>query len=343
MRSKVWSSGKTYYYYDTCAKPRKWLPLGPDYLEALRMYADYEKEYNTDDLSKRINNVITFKFVSNRYLKEVVPSKAPRTQKDNIAELDSLLKYFDNPPAPINDIQPVHIREYLDWRGKNAQTRANRERALFSHIFNKAREWGYTANENPCRGVRGFKETGHDVYVSDEVFWRLFEFADTHIKDIMMVAYLIGQRVADVLKIKITDIQDGALWIEQNKVKTKVRIALTGDLLSLIETLLAERGNVMHSYLFINKGRQRESGRALTYNMLRGGMDRAREKAGIEKAAFQFRDLRAKAATDTDEMHGIEAARNILGHRNQNMTNEYIRRRLGKLVAPTKQQLKGLM
>ena len=171
------------------------------------------------------------------------------------------------------------------WRGKSAQTRANRERALFSHIFNKAREWGYTANENPCRGVRGFKETGHDVYVSDEVFWRLFEFADTHIKDIMMVAYLIGQRVADVLKIKITDIQDGALWIEQNKVKTKVRIALTGDLLSLIETLLVERGNVMHSYLFINKSRQRESGRALTYNMLRGGMDRAHEKAGIEKSS----------------------------------------------------------
>mgnify|MGYP003607435041 FL=1 len=42
-------------------------------------------------------------------------------------------------------------------------------------------------------------------------------------------------------------------------------------------------------------------------------------------------------------VYGIEAARNILGHRNQNMTNEYIRRRLGKLVAPTKQQLKGLM
>ena len=192
--------------------------------------------------------------MSDRYLKEVVPSKAPRTQKDNIAELDSLLKYFDNPPAPINDIQPVHIREYLDWRGKSAQTRANRERALFSHIFNKAREWGYTSNENPCRGVRGFKETGRDVYVSDEVFWRLFEFADTHIKDIIMVAYLIGQRVADVLKIKITDIQDGALWIEQNKVKTKVRIALTGDLLSLIETLLVERGNVMHSYLLTKAG-----------------------------------------------------------------------------------------
>ena len=39
MRAKQTSSGKTYFYYDTCAKPRKWLPLGADYLSALKKYA----------------------------------------------------------------------------------------------------------------------------------------------------------------------------------------------------------------------------------------------------------------------------------------------------------------
>lgn len=135
--------------------------------------------------------------------------------------------------------------------------------------------------------------------------------------------------------------QDGALWIQQSKVKTKVRIALTGDLKALVKTLLAEQGNVMHDYLFINKGRQREAGRPLTYDMLSGGMNRAREKAGIEKDSFQFRDLRAKAATDVDENAGIEAARNLLGHSNQLMTGEYIRHRLGKLVSPNSLQNKG--
>ena len=89
------------------------------------------------------------------------------------------------PPAPIDAIKSVHIREYLDWRGKTAQTRANRERALFSHIFNKAREWDYTTNENSCKGIRGFKEQGRDVYVTDELFWKLFDAADEHIKDVM--------------------------------------------------------------------------------------------------------------------------------------------------------------
>ena len=39
-------------------------------------------------------------------------------------------------------IKPYDVREYLDKRGQAAKTRANREKALLSHVFNKAREWG---------------------------------------------------------------------------------------------------------------------------------------------------------------------------------------------------------
>ena len=53
MRQKKTSSGKVYFYYDTCAKPRKWLPLGSDFFEALRKYADYEQEYS-QELTARI-------------------------------------------------------------------------------------------------------------------------------------------------------------------------------------------------------------------------------------------------------------------------------------------------
>jgi hypothetical protein len=48
--------------------------------------------------------------------------------------------------------------------------RANREKALFSHIFNKAGEWGYTALQSACQGVRGFKEAGRSRYVTDAEF-----------------------------------------------------------------------------------------------------------------------------------------------------------------------------
>lgn len=40
-----------------------------------------------------------------------------------------------------------------------------------------------------------------------------------------------------------------------------------------------------------------EAGQPLTKNMLRDRFDAARDAAGIPKAQFQFRDLRATAAT----------------------------------------------
>lgn len=330
MRAKIWSSGKTYYYYDTCSKPRKWLPLGPNYLDALQLYADYEREYNQDDLECRINGVITFKFVAERYVKEVVPSKAPSTQQCNLRSLKHLLSFFDDPPAPLNSIMPNHIRDYMNYRSA-AKVRANRERALFSHMFNKAREWGYTDRENPCHGVRGNTENGRDVYITDSLFWKVYDQADKHIQAAMMLAYLTGQRVADVLKIKVADIIDGCFWIKQNKTQTKLRISIVGQLADLVEMLHQEREiqAAKHEYLVSHRGG------VVTYEVLRYGMDKARRLANVDKADFQFRDLRAKAATDKEESGSLDDAKNLLGHKNASMTNEYVRNRLGKLVEPT--------
>ena len=58
MRSKTTKNGNVYYYYDTCAKPRKWLALGCDYLDALKKYADYEREFSDGLLARTINALI---------------------------------------------------------------------------------------------------------------------------------------------------------------------------------------------------------------------------------------------------------------------------------------------
>ncbi len=332
MRQKKTSSGKVYYYYDTCLKPRKWIALGCHYIDAIKKYAEYEKEYCVKDIKARIAAEITFEFVVNRYVREVIPTKGVTTQKGNMAEVANLLDFFNHPPAPLNLIEPVHIRQYLDLRGQVAKTRANREVALFSHIFNKAREWGYTSNENPCKGVKKFTEKGRDVYITDELFWMVYENSERHIQFLLIVAYLIGQRVSDCLKIKVTDIIDGEIWIKQNKSAARLRVEVIGVLKEVITCLLEERAlqKPMHDYLFC------KDSQPITYEQLRYGMDRAREKAGIDKALFQFRDLRAKAGTDKDEQGGLDAARALLGHKNSSMTSKYVRPRKGKLVQPTK-------
>lgn len=61
---------------------------------------------------------------------------------------------------------------------------------------------------------------------------------------------------------------------------------------------------------------------------LRSRFDKARDMAGV---SFQFRDLRAKAATDTGD---LAHAQRLLGHKNRNTTEIYTRGRLGEIVKP---------
>jgi integrase len=224
---------------------------------------------------------------------------------------------------PIDAILPMHVREYMDIRGQVAKVRANREKALFSHIFNKAREWGYTALQNPCQGVRGFKETGRSRYVTDAEFAKVKAHAHSTVVDAMDLALLTGQRPADVLKIRCTDIRDGALWIVQNKTGARIGIEVSGELAAVISRISDRPRRAISPYLI-----QDENGQPLTYFALRSRFDKARELAGV---SFQFRDLRAKAATDTGD---LAHSQKLLAHKNREMTEQYVRSRIGERVRP---------
>ena len=50
----------------------------------------------------------------------------------------------------------------------------------------------------------------------------------------MDLALLTGQRAADVLKIKRSDIRDGALWVVQNKTGMRLGIEISGELAAVI-------------------------------------------------------------------------------------------------------------
>lgn len=318
---------KIWYYYDTGAKPRTEIPLGCDYAIAVKKWSEIEL-----DQKPRHQEVITFQYVAARYIKEVIPTKAPATQKDNLRELDQLYRFFNNPPPPLNEIKPIHIRMYLDWRKTK---RANREKALFSHIWNKAREWGYTDLPNPCAGIKGFKETGRKhVYIDDAMYNAVHKAGSQTLRDAMDLAYLTGQRPADVLKMTEHDIQDDALTVTQNKTGSKLRISIEGELAALLQRIYDRKANhkIRSFYLIVG-----DNGQRITLRTLQGHFFRAREAAGIDQEMFQFRDLRGKAATDKTESSGdIRQAQKQLGHSNITMTETYVRKRKGDKVTPTK-------
>lgn len=324
MRARKQRSGKVYYYYDSGEKPRREIPLGRDYALAVKLWSELEI-----DAKPRHIEIITFRYVAERYQREVIPTKAPETQRDNLRELANLYKFFDNPPAPLNKIEPIQIRQYLDWR-RDAKVRANREKALFSHIWNKAREWGYTALPNPCQGVRGFKETGRDVYIEDSAYQGLWNAADQPTRDAIDLAYLTGQRPADTLKFQETDIRDGVLAVTQNKTGKKVRITIIGQLAKVIDRVMErKRTHRVRSLALVCN----EDGQPLTQYALRSRFDKARRAAGV---SFQFRDLRAKAGTDKANTKDLREAQKQLGHETIKMTERYVRNRVGEKVDPTK-------
>lgn len=130
-------------------------------------------------------------------------------------------------------------------------------------------------------------------------------------------------RPADVLKIQRSDIRDGALWVVQNKTKAKRAIEITGELKALIDRINARPRERLSAFLI-----QDDDGRPLSVYALRSRFDKARKAAGV---AFQFRDIRAKAATDTGD---LARSQKLLGHRNREMTEHYVKQRVGERVRP---------
>ncbi|MHB1116808.1 tyrosine-type recombinase/integrase [Sideroxydans sp.] len=308
--------GKTYYHVSTDS-PRKWTKLGQDLALAKRLWAEIEGEQPDP-------NNCTFRGIAARYRKEVFPTKAYRTQKDNEKELEKLERVFGD--MPIDAIKPFHIKRYLDERGKTAKVRANRERALFSHVFNFARQYGYTDAPNPCAGIKGHKETARDRYIEDDEFLAVWSATDQPTQDAMDLAHLTGQRPADLLKFNRSDVRGNMLALTQNKTGKKLLIEVVGELGELIKRILSRSYHSEGCEALLQDG----NGRRLSYGALRSRFDKAREAAGVN---FQFRDIRAKTATDTDD---LAHAQSLLGHKTRAMTERYTRHRKGDKVQPLK-------
>jgi integrase len=336
MRARLQKSGKTYYYFDTGASPRVEIPLGCDYISALSKWAELE--------GRNQKPIFYFKDLADRYIKEVIPTKAQRTQTDNLIELQNLLNFFVD--APVNEIKPIHVRQYLDKRtnyGTASTTRANRERALISHIFNMARNWGVLDTVNPCQGIKGYTQTGRDIYIEDNVFNAVYNVASQPLKDAIDLAYLTGQRPADVISMSEADIQDGIILIKQGKTNVKIRMEITGDLKLLIDRIInAKKSYKVRTLQLICT----ETGRSISQQALAERFTKARAKAAKVAAEnktlaeeimkYQFRDLRAKAITDKSESGGVNEAQKLAGHSTEKMTQHYVRSKIGEKVSPTR-------
>jgi len=331
MHPRKQRSGKVYYYMYQKGPDgkRKEIALGDDYFLALKKYAE-------------LNVIVTpsagatFADLEKRYLVDVVPKLATSSARMYKSDIKHLLKSFAD--APLSQIKPMHIRNFLEDHDDKPTT-ANRCKRVFSTMWNHARGWGYTDLPNPCEGIQGHSLKKRTVYISDAVYKAVWACASAPLQDAMDLAYLTGQRPADALKMTAHDIVDGHLIVTQEKTKQPLRIKVVGQLAELLERIDARKaGHKMKTAaLLVN-----HHGKRLTAPALRSQFDKARLAAAEAAPAlaksikdFRFYDLRAKAADDTADGRGEEAARDLLGHESVKTTQRHYLRR-GKIVTPTK-------
>lgn len=343
-KTRLLASGRQwvgYYYQGRDDDGRRvQIPLGTDLAEAKRKWANLEAKPMPVEAG-------TMRLVFDRFIRDIIPQKAPRTQKDYLAYLRMLRPAFD--PAPVAALTPQAVIAYRDRRAKTAPVRANREVTLLGYVYQYAREWGYTSRQNPCTGLHKLPERPRDYYLDDDVWQALHAAAVPELRDAFDLAYLTGQRPADVLRMRMTDVRDGALEVQQGKTRRKLRIRLNredggrtelGKLIDRLQDRDRDQGMGGNSGNLL----QTAAGKPLSARWLRYWFELCRAQAAERAraardgslaeriASSQFRDIRPKAAS---EIASLEAASHLLGHTHEEITKKiYVRR--GREVLPVK-------
>jgi integrase len=278
-----------YYFVD---KAHKWHHLGRDYRQALQRYAaliDGPAPFST---APTLNDLF------DRYERDVVPSKAPKTQKSNEYQLKNLRRAFGHMRP--EDVKPHHIYAYMDAR--QAKTAANREKSLLSHVLKYAIRWGFIA-DNPCRHVESFDEQPRRRYISDDEFWAIYEHATPHLQRAMVVAAVTGLRPADILALTWRNVTEDGLVVKPSKTKRSTGITLvypwTDQLaVALLGTTAIECRDSDLPLIPSPRWPDRKMNPKTLARNFREASLVAFPKEDAEQISAVFRDLRVKAGTD---------------------------------------------
>ncbi|MCC5855158.1 MAG: tyrosine-type recombinase/integrase [Idiomarina sp.] len=280
------------------------------------LWALYEQKVRELDNHILLEGLVTDFFNSPEF--HQLKSQTQQSYRRNAQQL--LLVFGKMHP---DKILPKHIRVYMDKRGMRSTTQANREKAFLSRLF----QWGYERGRvsgNPTKGVRQFKETPRDKYVTDEEYNAIYQAARDHIKVAMELSYLCCARQGDVLEMRKDQILEQGLYIKQGKTGKAQIKAWSPRLIQAIElakTLPLNPG--MATQYVIHK---RNGARYLSSGF-RVGWDEARAKAREQTGLIldlTFHDLKAKGISDIDG--SSRDKQEISGHKTERQVATYDRK-----------------
>ena len=293
-------------------KNGRWIRLGKTLTEALAEYARIQ-EKPTGGMVRLIDDA----------LDQMKPGLKPSTAKQYEQAAKKLREILaDFSPE---QVKPKHIAS-IKIALRDTPNMANRCLSVLRSIFALAVEW-QIVESNPCIGIKRHAESKRDRFLTDAEVEAIKKHASKRMQCVIDLLYLTGQRVTDVLGIRLADLTPEGIAFKQRKTGAKLLVAWTPDLRDAVERAKGLGENIRHLSLFYTR-----MGGIPAYRTVRDEWDAACRKAGIEDA--HMHDLRAKSLTHA-RRQGLDATA-LAGHASRAMTERYIRQReTPVVVGPT--------
>ena len=308
---RVYIEGGTYYFR---VQNKKRVRLGKTLADAMAAWAEL--------IEPDAGSLKTMSDVFDRYKLEVMPRKKSQTA---IYAFKYLAFVFgDMPPR---DVKPRHVYAYMYERAKKAPGGVLKEVGLLSHILTKCIEWG-VVESNPCFQVsrKSYLRNPRHRYVTDDEYKAVYELANERVQIVMDLAVLTGLRRSDILGLTRASLTDDGILVKPGKTEDssgKTLLILWSDELRDVVERAKKLKPQVRQPLVCNRQGKAYNGNGFN-SMWQRLIRKAFDEEKVISSRFQFRDLRAKSATDDDV---LADASDRLGHSSQSLTKRvYIRK-----------------
>lgn len=247
-----------------------------------------------------------------RYKREVIPTLAPRTQKDYARHIIVLTRVFGH-MSP-DEVKPRDVGAFLDRpKGK---IQGNRQVAVLSAIYAKMVGRWYVADRNPCIGVERNPSKKRTRYVSDAEFDAFRATCSPRLKLAMDLALITGQRQGDLLTLPWKNVTDEGILFRQGKTGKRLLVGMSPSLQDVLDRArqMVPKVDIGGYVIRTRRGMPytSEGFRAMWQRTMRKAM-----KNGVLQERFTFHDIRAKTVSDS---LNIQEAFERAGHTSMAMT-----------------------
>lgn len=257
------------------------------------------------DLSDRLTQrKLAQKFMASERFAKLTPG----TKKDYTQAFDTALNFKTKDDVKFGDyfcdeVTVGVMRKYMDKRGTESMSRANREFATFSSMYSWAFEREIVL-ANPCKGIKKFTLKSRTRYVEDAEYQERYDYLGKRgrpdMQAMMEVAFLCRLRENEILKITDSNkfmLPEGLLASRGKGSKPQI-IAWTPRLQAAVSLARSVPRRVSTPFLFVSP----HTGEPLTIAAFKSFWGEVkRECAELGHATnWTFHDLKAKGISDVD-------------------------------------------